>query len=177
MAKPGRPIKTDPRAEEIAIHIGNGNIEGLKVLLKKLGIDATDGYSRTALLWASFYGNLDMLAWLIENGANINHQDWNGYSALHFAAQEKRIGIAELLLKRGANLELRDNHGNTPLWTAVFNARKEYKLVELYLKSRANLDNVNNSGRTPRQMAEAMFSADFALLLEENEKNTTHNIV
>jgi len=172
MAKPGRPTKTDPKAEEIAIHIGNGNIGGLKVLLNELGIDATDGYSRTALLWASYYGNLDMLSWLIENGAKINHQDKNGFSALHFAAQEKRIGIADLLLKHGANLELRDNHGNTPLWTAVFNARKDYELVKLYLKSRANLDNVNNSGRTPRQMAETMFSADFAHILEENEKNT-----
>jgi len=177
MARPGRPIKTDPRAEKIAIRIGNGNIEDLKVLLKELGIDATDGYSRTALLWTAFYGNLEMLAWLIENGANINHQDKNGYSALHFAAQEKRIRIADLLLKHGASLELRDNHGNTPLWTAVFNARKDYELVKLYLKSRANLDNVNNFGRTPRQMAETMFSADFALLLGENEENTTHNIV
>ena len=87
MARPGRPNKSDPRIDEITFDIEKGDNERVKRLLTEVGVDASDSYLRTALIWATIYGNINLLSWLIDNGANVNHQDRNGYSALHFAGQ------------------------------------------------------------------------------------------
>jgi ankyrin repeat protein len=164
MAKGGRPNISDPRVEVITFDIEKGNIEKVKQLLLEVGVDACDGYLRTALIWATFYDNINILSWLIDNCANVNHQDRNGYSALHFAGQEKRFDCAKLLIEKGANLELADIYGNTPLWTAVFNSRGDNQLVELYVQNGANLDHINKHQRTPRQMAETFGGFDLILL-------------
>jgi uncharacterized protein len=93
MARPGRPNKSDPRIDEITFDIEKGDNERVKRLLAEVGVDASDSYLRTALIWATFYNNISLLSWLIDNGANVNHQDRNGYSALHFAGQEKRFDL------------------------------------------------------------------------------------
>ena len=87
MARPGRPNKSDPRVDEITIDIEKGDNEKVKRLLAEVGVDAYDSYLRTALIWATLYDNISLLSWLIDNGANVNHQDRNGCSALHFAGQ------------------------------------------------------------------------------------------
>jgi ankyrin repeat protein len=111
-------------------------------------------------MWATLYDNINLLSWLIDSGANVNHQDRNGYSALHFAGQEKRFECAKLLIDKGANLELVDLHGNTSLWTAVFNSRDDTRLVKLYVQHGANMDHVNKHQRTPRQLAETIGGFD-----------------
>lgn len=160
MATPGRPYKSDPRVDNMISDIERGDNEKVKKLLSEVGIDACDGYLRTALIWSACYGNISLLTWLIDNGADINHQDKNGYCALHFAGQEKRLDIATMLLNKGASLELSDAHGNTPLWTAVFNAKGNRAVANLYIQKGANLDHVNKHKRTPRQMAETFGGFD-----------------
>ena len=153
MARPGRPNKSDPRVDLITFDIEKGDNEKVKQLFLEVGVDACDRYLRTALIWATFYDNIALLNWLIDKGANINHQDNSGYSALHFAGQEKRFDCAKLLIDKGARLDLPDLHGNISLWTAIFNARGDTRLVELYVQNGANLDHVNKHQSTPRQMA------------------------
>lgn len=160
MARPSRPNKSDPRVDEITLDIEKGDNEKVKRLLAEVGVDASDRYLRTALIWATFYNNISLLSWLIDKGANVNHQDRNGYSALHFAGQEKRFDCAKLLIDNGANLELVDLHGNTSLWTAVFNSRGDTRLVNLHVQHGANLDHVNKHQRTPRQLAETIGGFD-----------------
>lgn len=154
MATPGRPHKSDPRVDSMTTDIEKGDNEKVTKLLTEVGVDSCDSYLRTALIWSAFYGNASLLKWLIHNGANINQQDKNGYCALHFAGQEKRADIASILLDNGADLEIVDAHGNTPLWTAVFNAKGNATVANLYIQKGADLDHVNKHQRTPRQMAE-----------------------
>lgn len=160
MARPGRPNKSDPRVDEITSDIEKGDNDNVKRLLNEVGVDAPDSYLRTALILATFYDNFSLLSWLTDNGADVNHQDKNGYTALHFAGQEKRFDCAKVLLDKGANLELADLHGNTSLWTAVFNSRGDTRLAKLYVQHGANLDHVNKHQRTPRQMAEKIGGFD-----------------
>lgn len=157
MARAGRPNKTDPRFDDVDWLIRQHDNEGVKKILSETGIEATDGYLRTTLILAALHKNVDLLRWLIENGANVNHQDRNGYSALHFAAQEKTQEAAKLLLDNGASLELTDIHGNTPIWTAIFSARGELELVKLYVQRGANPDVLNKYQKTPRQLAETFY--------------------
>ena len=50
----------------------------------------------------------------------------------------------------------KNDFGNTPLWTAVFNANGNYELVELLLKHGANPNSVNNADNTPLKFAETI---------------------
>ncbi|UOQ64651.1 ankyrin repeat domain-containing protein [Hymenobacter volaticus] len=154
MARAGRPNKSNPRVDDVIFSIREGNAPKVKQVLSEVGIDACDGYLRTALLWATFYGNTNILGWLIDNGANVNHQDRNGYCALHFAGQEKQLGCAELLIAKGASLELPDVHGNTPIWTALFNSKDDQRVVNLFIQNGSNLDHHNRYNKTPRQVLE-----------------------
>ncbi|WP_208130734.1 ankyrin repeat domain-containing protein [Hymenobacter sp. KCTC 23674] len=138
--------------------------EEVKRILAETGIDAGDGYSTSALLWAAIYTNNTLLAWLIDNRADINHQDRDGYTALHCAAERKNELGAKLLLEAGAQIDIADIHGNTPLWTAVFNAKGDMRLVQLYVQAGANLDNLNKYQRTPRQLAETIAGIDLETL-------------
>jgi ankyrin repeat protein len=151
---------TDPRIDGIAFDIENGDNKKVINLLSEIGIDPFDSYLRTPLIWATFYDNLELLDWLIINGANINHQDRNGYCALHFAGQDKNFNSAKLLLDKGANINLTDIHGNPPIWTAIFNAKGDYRLVALFVSSGAELDNENKHNKTSRELAETIAGFD-----------------
>jgi len=163
MARPGRPNKSDPRVDNLSFDIRDGNNENVKKLLSEFGIDALDSYHRTSFIWASFYNNTALLNWLIDNGANINHQDRNGFSALHFIGKAQHYDSAKILINKNANLELKDSNGNTPLMDAIFNSKGNYKIVNLSIESGANLDNVNNHEMTPRLLAESMAGFDYIL--------------
>lgn len=152
MARGGRPNAADPRFDDVVYAIRQGKTEEVAALLLVIGLDAGDGYLRTALIWATFYGDVDILRWLLQQGADIDRQDRNGYCALHFAGQEKQLVCAALLLEHGASLELADRHGNTPLWTAIFNAKGDCQLVNLYLEHGANPDHVNIYQKSPREL-------------------------
>ena len=149
------------KLDDIVSQIQNSENEKVKKVLTEIGIDSVDQFGRTALIWASFSENIELLNWLIKNNANINHQDENGYSALHFVAQEKKAKSTELLLNQNAETELKDKYLNTPLWTAVMNAKENLSIVELLLKNNANLDNQNSANRSPREMAEKIFGEEF----------------
>jgi uncharacterized protein len=158
--------KTDSRVEINFSYIKDRNNIKVIHLLSEVGIDSCDSYLRTSLIWATFYNNLDLLKWLLENGADINHQDKVGYSALHFAGQEKNLETAKLLLAKGANLEITDKHGNTPLWTAIFNSKGDYRLVKLFVTNGANLDIENKHNMTPRKLANTIAGFDLNSIIQ-----------
>jgi ankyrin repeat protein len=153
--------KTEFTLDDVSYEIQHFDNQKAKNVLTQIGIDSVDEFGRTALIWACFAENMELINWLIENNAKINHQDKKGYSALHFVAQEKNKKAAEYLLSKGSETEVKDIHQNTPLWTAVFNAKEDLSIVELLLKNNANLDTINLSNRTPREMAEKMLGEEY----------------
>jgi len=123
MANSGRPLKCDPKVNNLRINIKYGEYDIAKKTLSEFGIDATDGEARTALITAVIANKPDFVYWLIDNGANINHQDRTGCTILHITAEFKLVELTKYLLEKGANPNLQNKHGNTPLWTAIFNAQ------------------------------------------------------
>ena len=152
MAHPGRPRKCDPRVEALGYNIRQGDFTTARSTLQLFGIDATDGEARTALINTVIENKLDFVQWLLENGANVNHQDRIGYSALYFAVQEKFIGIIKYLLQKGADPNLKNIYGNTPFMEAVHYSFVEPDMVNLLLKEGADPDIVNNAGVSPRDL-------------------------
>lgn len=63
------------------------------------------------------------------------------------------IEIARLLLSKNADINIEDAYGNNPLWTAVFNARGDYRMVELFIQNNANIHHLNKARRSPLDFA------------------------
>jgi ankyrin repeat protein len=164
MAHPGRPRKCDPKVENLRSNIRLNELDIAKQTLKEFGIDATDGEGRTALINSVIENKVDFIHWLIENGANINHQDRIGYSVLHFVGQNQMTDLAKYFLDKGADPNLQDIHGNTPLWTAVFNSKDIKDVVRLFLQSNANPDIQNKYDKTPRIMYKTFYNEDISSL-------------
>lgn len=76
---------------------------------------------RTALIWATIQGQVDILKSVIANGADINfNADNNHLTALHFAAAKGDDEVVKVLLHAGADYDAQDKNGITPLDTAIF---------------------------------------------------------
>jgi uncharacterized protein len=104
-AKWGRPKKVDPVIDLLFIDIEAGNNDKVVEILQLHGVDATDGYGRTALINASASGNTNLVKWCIDNSSSLEHQDRGGMTALQFAVQEGRMDIAKLLVNSGAKID------------------------------------------------------------------------
>lgn len=135
---------TNKRIDTSFIAIEKRDNETVKTLFSEVGIHAVDLDNRTLLLNASFYDNLELVQFALENGANINHQDKNGFSALHFAVQEQHVEIIQHLLGNHINIDLQDQFGNTALWRAVMDD-VSIEIIQLLLQNKANPNLQNNS--------------------------------
>ena len=62
-----------------------------------------DGRARTLMQHAAFNGHAEILAFLIEHGASIDHQSAPGWPPLLLAAEEGRYKAAKVLLQNGAS--------------------------------------------------------------------------
>ncbi|OMO80010.1 hypothetical protein CCACVL1_13228 [Corchorus capsularis] len=79
-------------------------------------VDAVDKDGRTALLFVSGLGSEPCVKILAEAGADIDHRDnAGGLTALHMATGYIKPGVAKLLLDLGADPEVEDDRGLTPL--------------------------------------------------------------
>jgi len=76
---------------------------------------ALDGPGWTPLIYAATGGHEPTVTYLLEQGANINATAPNGNTALMMAIREHRFEIAELLLRRGADVRPRNDAGLTAL--------------------------------------------------------------
>ena len=89
---------------------------------------------------------------------NLNLRDKCGNTPLHLVSwREKQyektmksadLAIANLFLKNGAQLNIVNNNGNTPLHNAIQHQKQH--LITLFLTYNANLCIKNNHGETPR---------------------------
>lgn len=117
---------------------------------KKNPREGIDEYGRTKLHYA---GTPEEIENMVNDGLDINLQDDNGWCPIHFYAQENNAEAINKALNLGANPNLVDSHGNSPLWTATMNARGEFTCVIALLKSGANPIIKNKHGRSPLDMA------------------------
>lgn len=84
-------------------------------------------------------------------------------TALGFAAGEGQSSLASILLESGADLEIPDVNGRTPLARAA--AASETKLIELLLKYKAEVDVKDGDGYTALHFAAETGDSEGAQLL------------
>lgn len=74
-----------------------------------------------------------MVELLLENGANINHVNHSGESALLVACYETNRMLTKLLVEKGADVFASSKDGLSPIWYACANNQKE--IVSLFLEN------------------------------------------
>ena len=87
-----------------------GDINSL-VQLKKSGIDlcASDYDMRTPLHIAVNHDKLDVVKYLLSEGANVHAKDKNGETPLHLAIKNNNYEIVNILIETGALLDMPKN--------------------------------------------------------------------
>ena len=96
------------------------DLDALKAVFNECELNAYDRYSfKTPAL--SFYKiPLELMDWLIAQGADINARDEYERTPLHYHAQVNNIEKVALLLERGADIESKTAYDETPLLGAGY---------------------------------------------------------
>lgn len=123
----------------------------VKTLYRRIGVNRKDRKERTLLLNATICGELELVKWAVSHQAYLDQQDEHGMGALHFAVQDGRIEIVELMLQSGVSVDLQDEFGNTALWRGMMD-KVDTHIIELLLRYGANPDQTNHYGISPRNL-------------------------
>jgi hypothetical protein len=86
-----------------------------------------------------------------------------GKTALHIVSDKGFKNIAELLIKKGADINTKDNKGYTPLFRAIISEKLE--LMELLINHGADINATNNGGKTVLHHATMKGKKDLAMFL------------
>ncbi|XP_062160699.1 integrin-linked protein kinase 1 isoform X1 [Alnus glutinosa] len=83
------------------------------------------------LMYLANGGDVEGIREVLESGVNVNFKDIDGRTALHVAACQGLADVVSLLLDRGAEVDVKDNWGSTPLADAIYYKNHEsIKLLE-----------------------------------------------
>ncbi|XP_037933778.1 E3 ubiquitin-protein ligase mind-bomb isoform X2 [Teleopsis dalmanni] len=130
-----------------------GNPSAMKILLTKTNRPwiveekKDDGY--TALHLAALNNHVEIAELLVHMGkANMDRQNVNLQTALHLAVERQHVQIVKLLVEEGANLNIPDKDGDTPLHEALrhhtLSQLKQLQDVEGFGKLLMGLRNPNS---------------------------------
>jgi ankyrin repeat protein len=118
---------------------------------------------------------IGIVNYLLDNKADVNWKNENGYTALQIALEFHSLSKTSLLLirKGNPNVHITDKkHGNSPIFTAIreYGAtwkeeQKEvnqlrFEIIEELLSRGAELDKLNNHGMTARKWLERISEND-----------------
>jgi ankyrin repeat protein len=125
LQKLNAPIPTIPlariQAAQLIVAARAGNLEEVKRLIEevKIPIDVTDpGSNDTPLMIAISTGNLDIVKYLVDHGANLEAKNYSDNTILGIAVLGKHFDIVEYLVEHKANVNT-PQLGRTPLALAA----------------------------------------------------------
>jgi len=98
-----------------------GNMQQVKEFVENGGDINTNEDGRTALYFAAANGHVDIVRFLLENGADPNMQDSFSKTTPLFIAVQRQVSneIIELLLVNGADPNICELYGDTSLQFAL----------------------------------------------------------
>lgn len=93
-------------ADEIHEAAKQGNLEKVRSLVAAdpALVAAKDKGGETPLHWAAYSGNVDVVRFLLDKGAEVDAKNVRGLTPLAFTAVQGRIEAAGLLIERGLTL-------------------------------------------------------------------------
>ena len=103
--------------------------------------------NRTPLMTACEYGHVNTVTFLIEHGANVNLQDRDGLTAVHYAVRgSQACEILSCLMENGADVDTKTFDDCTPLMIAA--EIGDTKVATFLIEHGANVDLPDKIGAT-----------------------------
>jgi ankyrin repeat protein len=145
-----------------------GNVAAAELLLERgAAVDAREGFGgQTALMWAAARRHPEMIEILVAHGATVDARstvrdyqrhitaegrpkslDSGGFTPLLYAARENCIACLDALLASGADIDLPDPDGVSPLHLAIVNAN--WDLAKRLIEAGADVDQWDIFGEAP----------------------------
>jgi ankyrin repeat protein len=115
------------------------------------------------------FGRIKQLKALLERGADSNAMNENLTPALHFAINSGKLGMTQILVKYGADVNQKDRYQDTALEKAISAWRwdRAEKIALFLLNHGADVNAVDADGRTTLMHAISHKRFDLARLLVE----------
>lgn len=144
-----------------------GDISSAKKILADSGVDINKTYElhRTALMQAVQYGLVEMVSFLLENGADPSIPNVNNATPLSYGAMTNRIKICKLLIKYGAQEDVnkQDFFGMTPIMYAAQHGYNE--VVKILMTHGADPNIKSKFGKSALDIARRFHHGDTAKIL------------
>jgi ankyrin repeat protein len=156
----GAAVNRRDLAHAVVSAAHSGKVEALRLLLRRGGrLNSRDQYGRTVLMAAATSGSPAMVREILKSHPNVNakaschHCEHDSRTALMEVAahdfwgiaSEDVLGVAQLLIQSGADVNARDKHGNTALILCV---RHRHKLALPLIQAGADRNARNDEGNT-----------------------------
>ena len=168
-------------AEEFFEVVREGNLDRVRQYIDMGFPPERKQFDRwTALHFASFYGHLDIVKYLIETcQVDKEGKDHSGTTALHIACKLGRIDVATYLIETcQVDVEAKDNDGCTVLHIATIAGRLD--MIKYLIEScHSDIKTVDNNGSTVLHIATSAGRLDMIKYLIESgrieeERNLDH---
>lgn len=159
-----------PVGNRFAVAIERGDLDAVKALIEEEGakVDTPIEYGESAitpLMKASWDGELAIVEYLLEKGANVNARDTESHgTALANAVRREHVDIVKALLAAKADVLLKDKFDFNVFTTAVAGGNEE--IAGLLLDAGAKI-NDGMSGLTPLAFAASSGDTDMMHFLAE----------
>ena len=127
-------------------------------------------------------GNIEGVKKAIADGANVNARDNSGNALNHATANRMprahliggHKGIVELLIAAGADVNVKNQRGWTPLYDAAIWDRKD--IAKLLFDAGADVNAKDNDGKTPLDAAKEENKNEIADLLRKHGGKTDEEL-
>lgn len=140
------------------------------------GIDAISSatsYSPPALHQAVMHAKYKNVEALLRKGHSIDEKDEDGNSPFHVMirdsfGKDEQVEIAKFLIQHGANVNIKNSTGLTPIYFAIATLNK--KLIKHLIKNGANINHIDNYGRTPLHIAADTYKELVEIIINSGAK-------
>ena len=119
-----------------------------------------------ALYQAAGDGDAQQVTMLLDSGVDVNGRTDNGSYALNNAAVENEVEVVKILLAHGADPNVQNSQGDTPLICATKYAGGKTATVKLLVEAGTDLAVQDNKGKTALDYAKAKKQKEAIALLE-----------
>lgn len=143
--------------------------EAAKQIIDEVGANMPlpDG---SPIIYATLYDNNEIFDYIIDQDIDVNALYENDYSPLMAAARNGNLHMLAKLLKKDVDVNLRDKHGNTALFEAIFFNTNNLPLIQLLLDKGADPNIKNYSGIDPYEFVVQIGVEETVNLLENYMK-------
>ena len=140
------------------------------LVMKGINVNCTNEYGDSALIYALINGLVVIEDLLSNSRLDVNVVDkWSNATALIIAARKGLSKIVDLLIQRGANLDIQDSEGKTALMEAAMKGNSSICLALISSGSNISLTEKHDN-KTALMLAEEKGHADVVEILRIAEQ-------